>query len=145
MGVKRGWIGRYSAIAALVLLVSCTPLVPPDETPAPTPPTALLLGATRGPAISSLGIDAEDARAALASFVESCPRLLAREDASGLTSARHWEPACRAAPTWPAGEALRFFSEHFETAVIGEGNAFATGYYEPEIAGQARTRSSGRR
>ena len=144
MGGKRGWIGRYAATAAAVaLLASCSTLVPPaDETPAPTPPSALLLGAGRGPAISSLGIGANDARAALASFVESCPRLLAREDASGLTSARHWEPACRAAPTWPAAEAQRFFTEHFETAVIGDGNAFATGYYEPEIAGQ-RTRGPG--
>ena len=144
MGGKRGWIGRYAATAAAVaLLASCSTLVPPaDETPAPTPPSALLLGAGRGPAISSLGIGANDARAALASFVESCPRLLAREDASGLTSARHWEPACRAAPSWPAAEAQRFFTEHFETAVIGDGNAFATGYYEPEIAGQ-RTRAPG--
>ena len=144
MGGKRGWIGRYAATAAAVaLLASCSTLVPPaDETPAPAPPSALLLGAGRGPAISSLGIGANDARAALASFVESCPRLLAREDASGLTSARHWEPACRAAPSWPAAEAQRFFTEHFETAVIGDGNAFATGYYEPEIAGQ-RTRAPG--
>ena len=144
MGGKRGWIGRYAATAAAVaLLASWSTLVPPaDETPAPAPPSALLLGAGRGPAISSLGIGASDARAALASFVESCPRLLAREDASGLTSARHWEPACRAAPSWPAAEAQRFFTEHFETAVIGDGNAFATGYYEPEIAGQ-RTRAPG--
>ena len=144
MGGKRGWIGRYAATAAAVaLLASCSTLVPPaDETPAPAPPSALLLGAGRGPAMSSLGIGANDARAALASFVESCPRLLAREDASGLTSARHWEPACRAAPSWPAAEAQRFFTEHFETAVIGDGNAFATGYYEPEIAGQ-RTRAPG--
>ena len=144
MGGKRGWIGRYAATAAAVaLLASCSTLVPPaDETPAPAPPSALLLGAGRGPAISALGIGANDARAALAGFVESCPRLLAREDASGLTSARHWEPACRAAPSWPAAEAQRFFTEHFETAVIGDGNAFATGYYEPEIAGQ-RTRAPG--
>ena len=144
MGGKRGWIGRYAATAAAVaLLASCSTLVPPaDETPAPAPPSALLLGAGRGSAISALGIGANDARAALASFVESCPRLLAREDASGLTSARHWEPACRAAPSWPAAEAQRFFTEHFETAVIGDGNAFATGYYEPEIAGQ-RTRAPG--
>ena len=144
MGGKRGWIGRYAATAAAVaLLASCSTLVPPaDETPAPAPPSALLLGAGRGPAMSSLGIGANDARAALASFVESCPRLLAREDASGLTSARHWEAACRAAPSWPAAEAQRFFTEHFETAVIGDGNAFATGYYEPEIAGQ-RTRAPG--
>jgi len=132
-----GWTGRIAALAGLALLASCVTAVPtPDETPAPTPATAALLGAVPGPAIASLGIGAADARAALASFVESCPRLLAREDASGLTRARDWEPACRAAPAWPANEALNFFAEQFETAVIGEGSAFATGYYEPEIAGQ---------
>ncbi|MGV3554492.1 MAG: murein transglycosylase A [Croceibacterium sp.] len=126
-----------------MLLASCvTAVPPPDETPTPAPATAALLGAERGPALGSLGIAPADARAALASFVESCPRLLAREDASGLTSARHWEAACRAAPAWPANEALSFFAEHFETAVIGDGSAFATGYYEPEIAGQ-RTRAPG--
>jgi membrane-bound lytic murein transglycosylase A len=137
------WTGRIAALAGLALLASCVTGVPtPDETPAPTPPTAALLGADRGPSIPSLAVADADARSALASFVESCPRLLAREDASGLTRARDWEPACRAAPSWPAHEALGFFAEHFETAVIGEGSAFATGYYEPEIAGQ-RTRAPG--
>jgi membrane-bound lytic murein transglycosylase A len=135
-----GWTGRIAALAGLALLASCVTGVPtPDERPTPT---AALLGAERGPAITRLGIADADAGAALASFAESCPKLLAREDASGLTRARDWEPACRAAPAWPANEALNFFAEHFETAVIGEGNAFATGYYEPEIAGQ-RTRAPG--
>ena len=137
------WTGRIAALAGLALLASCVTGVPaPDEAPPPAPPTAALLGTERGPAIASLGIANADARAALASFVESCPRLLAREDASGLTRARDWEPACRAAPAWPANEALKFFAEQFETVLIGAGSAFATGYYEPEIAGQ-RTRAPG--
>ena len=136
------WTGRIAALAGLALLASCVSGVPTAETPAPTPPTSALLGAERGPPIASLGIAEADARMALASFVESCPRLLAREDASGLTRARDWEPACRGAPAWPTSEALNFFTEHFEAAVIGEGDAFATGYYEPEIAGQ-RTRAPG--
>jgi membrane-bound lytic murein transglycosylase A len=140
---RRSASGRFvAALALAVLLASCTTVAPEEPTPEPTPATAALLGAQAGPSIASLGIAPADARAALASFAESCPRLLAREDASGLTSARHWEPACRAAPAWPANEALQFFAEHFETAVIGEGSAFATGYYEPEIAGQ-RTRAPG--
>ena len=69
------------------------------------------------------------------SFLESCPRLLSRNDDSGLTRAEDWGPACRAATNWPAADAARFFQQHFETVRIGSGEAFVTGYYEPEIAG----------
>ena len=44
------------------------------------------------------------------------------------------------APPPPAGrqgDAARFFDRYFETARVGDGSAFATGYYEPEIAGSA--------
>lgn len=50
--------------------------------------------------------------------------------------------ACAAAPGWPDGNALGFFSAYFETAVIGDGKAHATGYYEPEILA-SRTLQSG--
>lgn len=149
MRKMRGWLGKHAAaLATMLLLASCAPLIPPGDRPAPqpsptpAPPTALLLGVTRGPSIASLNIAPNDAGAALASFIESCPPLLRREDQSGLTRARDWEPACQAAATWPSGDALRFFTTHFETAVVGEGAAFATGYYEPVIAGQ-RTRAPG--
>jgi membrane-bound lytic murein transglycosylase A len=149
MGRKRGWIGKHAvALAAMLMLGSCGPLIPRGvETPAPrpapsVPPTAQLLGVARGPSIASLAIGANDAGAALAGGVVSCPQLLRREDASGLTRSRDWEPACRAAPAWPAGEAQRFFSQFVETATVGEGAAFATGYDEPEIAGR-RTRAPG--
>ncbi|MXO59058.1 hypothetical protein GRI89_05835 [Altererythrobacter salegens] len=147
---KRWRTGQFAvALAAMALLGSCTGIVPPGgptprPSPTPTPaqpPTALLLGVRHGPSIGSLGIAASDAGAALAGFVESCPALLKREDVSGLTQARDWEPACRAASTWSYNEAGSFFGTWFETAEIGDGSSFATGYYEPEIAGQ-RTRSS---
>jgi membrane-bound lytic murein transglycosylase A len=35
----------------------------------------------------------------------------------------------------PAGSAAVFFRDRFEWVRVGEGKAFATGYYEPEIAG----------
>ena len=38
-----------------------------------------------------------DAAAALGSFRESCPKLTARSDASGLTRPADWAPACAAA------------------------------------------------
>ena len=37
---------------------------------------------------------------------------------------------------------MGFFERWFETARIGDGKSFVTGYYEPEIAGQ-RTRAPG--
>ena len=76
-----------------------------------------------------------DAGAALASFRESCPKIVRRSDASGLTSQDDWRPACTAAATWPAGSAPQFFAAHFETAQVGDGTSFATGYFEPEIRG----------
>jgi len=35
----------------------------------------------------------------------------------------------------PSGGAVRFFVDQFETVRVGSGDAMATGYYEPEIAG----------
>ncbi len=75
-----------------------------------------------------------DALLAKLSFVESCPRLLARDDASGLTRQADWRLPCEAAGRW-TGDASRFFATYFETVRVGEGKAFATGYFEPEIEG----------
>jgi membrane-bound lytic murein transglycosylase A len=141
-----GRAGLASAVA-LILLASCQ-VVPPGErpvpapTPVPTPATAALAGVRAGPSIQSLNLARDDASAALASFSESCPRLLRRTDASGLTRAEDWQPACAAATGWPRADAAGFFARHFETAVVGEGASHVTGYYEPEIAG-SRTRRPG--
>jgi membrane-bound lytic murein transglycosylase A len=136
-----------ASAVALALLASCR-AVPPGEhpgpapTPVPTPPTAALAGVRPGPSIASLSLAQADASAALASFVESCPKLVRRTDASGLTRGEDWQPACSAAAGWPRGDASRFFAEQFEAAVVGDGSAFVTGYYEPEISG-SRTRRPG--
>ncbi len=113
------------------------PTAPASQPSAPTPEvtSAVLRGVTRGPAIPSLGLGEADAAAALASFRESCPKLLARSDASRLTERADWRASCSAAATWPAGQAPQFFAGYFETARVGAGAAFATGYFEPEIAG----------
>jgi len=143
---------RFASLAALVLLGGCVRLVPPGEaprptptpspapSPAPTPSTAALLGVRAGPPVESLALRPADAAAALASFVESCPRLLRRTDASGLTRADDWRPACDGASAWPRTDAARFFASYFESAVVGDGAAFVTGYYEPEIAGVRQRR-----
>lgn len=95
-----------------------------------------------GPAIASLPIAQDDARAALAAFRLSCPSVTKRQDASGLTRPEDWRSACDAAGRWPMDDAVRFFAENLEAVQVGEGAGFATGYYEPEIAG-SRTRVPG--
>ncbi len=103
--------------------------------------TAASLGLVRGPAIASLKVDARRADMALASFRTSCPGVLRRTDTSGLTIGSEWQPACDAAKTW-TGDAVSFFATHMDAVQVGDGKAFATGYYEPEIAG-CRTRQPG--
>ena len=107
----------------------------------PPPATALLSGIRAGPAFAALPVGADKAVLAFASFRESCPQLITRSDTSGLTRPEDWRPVCTAAATW-SGSASEFFASQFETAQVGTGAAFATGYYEPEIAG-ARTHLPG--
>lgn len=146
-------------LVAFVFLSGCVRLIPesdrprgPVTTPPPvvTPPapppgpvaiSAFTAGVSRGPQVSGLGFARDDAEAALRSFIESCPSLLRREDTTGLTRREDWRAACDAAPR-RTGNARSFFFDFFETAVVGSGEAFATGYFEPEIRG-SRTRRPG--
>ncbi|MFO1255607.1 MAG: murein transglycosylase A [Sphingomonadaceae bacterium] len=137
--------GRLAALVPVLLLAGCIRLIPEGTPTAPTlppPANALAAGIAAGPPIASLALNGADARGALAAFKASCPRLVSRSDASGLTSGADWKPACDAAAAWPAAQAPRFFESWFESARIGGGKAFATGYFEPEIAG-TRTRQPG--
>lgn len=90
----------------------------------------------RGPALPRM--TAEEAERLWRVFQISCPSLVARPDASGLTRPEDWRTLCAAAPE----DKARFLRASFELAQIGEGAAFATGYYEPEIRG-CRTRRPG--
>lgn len=142
----RGWL----VLAAMGLLAGCVRFVPEGSLPGPTvaPPGATVVASAAlaplayGPDVDALGLAPDDAGTALAAFVESCPKLLARKDGSGLTLPQDWRPACEAARGWPASDAQRFFATHFETVRVGDGAAFATGYFEPEIRG-SRTRAPG--
>ena len=142
---------RLGAGLALAFLLGGCRLVPGTEPPRTTGPTqppattvasAAFAGVARGPSVGALGLRGDDAGTALAAFRESCHVLTSRSDASGLTYPADWKPACDAARTWSVGRAGQFFVEYFETARVGSGEAFATGYYEPEIAG-SRTRRPG--
>jgi membrane-bound lytic murein transglycosylase A len=95
-----------------------------------------------GPDIGSLGIGQSAARSALAAFRLSCPGLLRRTDASGLTRFEDWVPVCTAAQGTSDSDAVAFFTRNFEVVVVGDGSAYATGYYEPEIHA-SRTYQSG--
>ncbi len=95
-----------------------------------------------GPRIASLAIGEDSARRALVAFRSSCGSLVRRTDRSGLTIAFDWVAVCDAARTVPDADATMFFRDRFETVQVGAGAAFATGYYEPEIAG-SRVRQPG--
>ena len=150
-------VPRKLAVFSLLLVLSAcvriipggTPPVPvlrpsPVPVPAasPAPGNAALLGLQAGPSMASFKLADSDARGALTAFRSSCPKLLARNDNSGLTRNADWKPACDAAATWPTAQAPHFFETWFETVRVGDGKAFVTGYYEPEIAG-VRTRQPG--
>lgn len=135
---------RALVLLALALLAACGRLIPPSGPypPRPGPPTpppaalnALAAGVAPGPAVAALGLRPANAQASLAAFVASCPRLTRRSDGSGLTSPADWVGPCTAAAGWPAADAAGFFAAWFETARIGDGASYVTGYYEPEISG----------
>lgn len=134
----RGWLAAFALLAFLPSCVQVIPnrTAPPAAVVAPPPvgETALAAGVRAGPPVDHLGMASGDARLALLSFQESCPRLLARVDASGLTRTEDWRGACTAAEQW-SGDPRAFFIRHFESVRVGAGEAFATGYFEPEIEG----------
>ncbi len=121
-------------------IVGAVPLLPAPVLAPAAPVNAATAGVTAGPAIASLPIDDTQAQSALAAFVTSCPSLMRRNDVSGLTRGADWQPACAAAASVPRGGARNFFTQWFEAVQVGDGKAFATGYYEPEIAGSLERR-----
>lgn len=133
------------ALALLLVLGSCGRSVPSPVVTIPAAPVAanaVLAGVAIGPAVAALALADADARSALASFIESCPKLLTRDDVSGLTRPADWQAACTRARAEPPQRARAFFAEVFTPVQVGDGKAFATGYFEPEIAG-SRTRRAG--
>lgn len=118
-----------------------TPIIPEKpETPAPA--TAREAGVYAAQDFDALNISADGAKAALKGFVVSCPALLKRTDTSGLTVNADWTEACAAAKSFSGNDARDFFRTYMTPVRIGEGKAFATGYYIPEIAG-SRTKQPG--
>lgn len=139
--------GRAFALATGLLLAACVaqptppPVVPspvmppavPVVPPPPPPANALAAGVALVPPAATIYDDW--AERALAAFRTSCPALLRRQDQSGLAQGSDWGPLCAEAATLPPAQATAFFRDRFDWVRVGDGKAFATGYYEPSIRG----------
>jgi membrane-bound lytic murein transglycosylase A len=139
---------RALALASGLLLAACAagptaPPVTPPPVPTPTQPfipppppppaNARAAGVTLVPPAST--IYDEWAARALTAFRISCPVLMRRQDKSGLALPQDWAPLCAEAATLAPEQAATFFRDRFDWVRVGNGKAFATGYYEPEIEG----------
>jgi len=144
---------RALALASALFLAACSTTPPPEPAPAPpsivvpspppptplppSPPapvgeTAALTGFTVQPAKL---LSPDEAVRALYAFRASCPVLMRRSDASGLTAPGEWNSLCSEAATLDPAFAPGFFFYRFDWVKVGDGSAFATGYYEPEVEG----------
>ena len=119
-------------------IVGATPLLALPVVPPAGAVTAQGAGIVAGPSVATLPITDAQAQAARTAFALSCPGLIRRADSSGLTRGTDWQPACAAASQ--PGDARTFFATWFEAVQVGDGKAFATGYYEPEIRGSLEQR-----
>ncbi len=132
---------HWQAPAAKPVITPATP-VSPVAVSAASGPNARSAGVVAAPALERLPYDAAAAARALRAFRISCPSLIRRNDASGLTRGEDWRAACTAAQGTSDDGAMRFFQTQFDLVQVGDGKAFATGYFEPEIAG-SRTKGAG--
>jgi membrane-bound lytic murein transglycosylase A len=111
-------------------------------TPVPPPPVG------RNAVEAGIKIEApqvlsqDDAARTLAAFRASCPAVMSRKDSSGLTQGGDWRQLCAQASSLDPTFAPGFFYYGFDWVRVGDGRAFATGYYEPEIEG-SRTSQPG--
>ena len=122
-----------------------TPATPVAAAPAAsvaTGPNARQAGLVAAPDFETPLYNAATATRALKAFRLTCPSLIKRNDASGLTRPSDWVAACTAAKGWADDDAQAFFNSQFEAVQVGDGKAHATGYFEPEILG-SRTQQAG--
>ncbi len=140
------------ALSATLILAACatrrpespappTPAPAPAPTPTPPPQPPPATAREAGVAVATpAALNPTEATRALEAFKLSCPTLIRRQDQSGLTLPSDWQAPCAEAPT--ITDAAAFFRDRFEWVRVGSGDAFATGYYEPEIRG-SRTQQTG--
>jgi len=138
---------RALALASALLLAACAarPIPPPTVTPPPRVPTPVTPATPPPPANArQAGVTPVPpaptiydvwAQRALGAFRTSCPVLVRRQDQSGLAQGQDWAPLCAQAASVAPEQAAAFFRDNFDWVRVGNGKAFATGYYEPEIQG----------
>lgn len=143
---------RALALATFIFLSACatrpveTPSAPaPAPAPAPvpvTPPAPVVPQPPANAIAAGVSLSAApqfvtqmDASKALKAFQASCPVLMRRQDQSGLATGSAWGAVCAEAARVAPDTAAAFFRDRFDWVSVGGGKAFATGYYEPEIAG----------
>jgi membrane-bound lytic murein transglycosylase A len=145
-------LARAAVAASLAILAACaTKPAPPPETPGPVsrtgpastpvplPPPPSPVG--RNAVDTGVKLDSphvlsgDEAARALAAFRNSCRAVTTRTDTSGLTQAADWQAVCGQASSLSPTYAPGFFYYGFDWVKVGDGKAFATGYYEPEIQG----------
>ena len=144
---------RALALSITLILAACAtrrpePPAPPAPAPAPAPiptppppPPPPATAREAGVALATpAALNAVEAARAIEAFKLSCPILVRRQDQSGLTLPSDWQPLCTEALT--VTDAPAFFRDRFDWVRVGSGEAFATGYYEPEIRG-SRTQQPG--
>ena len=139
-------VARAFALASFALIAACAktvqvtpapaPLPSPVPAPAPVPPTpanarAAGIVAVQPPA----SLDEASATRALEAFRISCPALQQRQDKSLLANGPDWAAVCAEAAQVQPGNAAAFFRDGFDWVRVGDGKAFATGYYIPETPG----------
>ncbi|MGI4881021.1 MAG: murein transglycosylase A [Janthinobacterium lividum] len=133
VGLGFALAGCAGGVRPVPTTVASAPAPPAKVTP---PATASALGAT---AVAFPDFATADFAHAFAAFKRSCPVLIKRADASGLTQPGDWNAACAAVNDRDP----RTYIERYFTAVrVGDGRGLDTGYYEPLLEG-SRTAGPG--
>ena len=140
---------RALALLSFALLAACAsqpiapPVIPPPASPQPLPPPLPVVppppANARAAGVQVTApppyLNEAASQRALEAFRLSCRSLQSRQDKTMLTAGADWAVVCAEAQTLAPGMAAQFFRDRFDWVVVGDGKAFATGYYEPEIAG----------
>ena len=143
-------LARAALAASFVLAAACAtkpatpPQVPPpvatpqgpSVVPLPPPSPVGRNALDTGVKLDSPHVLGQDQAArVLGAFRASCPAVTTRNDTSGLARGADWRAVCAQAASLDPTFAPGFFYYDFDWVKVGDGRAFATGYYEPEIQG----------